>query len=108
MQPPDGRPWPAVPGEAILRDQAAGQITKSALGTEPYDKDCVGSDMDDPTTLRRKAAQFLKCASAATIADEAEKLNEVGRQLELWANELEEMRTHADKGSDRSEPGKPA
>jgi hypothetical protein len=38
--------------------------------------------MDDPSALRRKAARFF---------EEAEKLNEVGRQLELWANDLEEI-----------------
>jgi hypothetical protein len=37
--------------------------------------------MDDPSVLRRKAARYF---------EEAEKLNEVGRQLALWADDLEE------------------
>jgi hypothetical protein len=45
----------------------------------------------DPTTLRRKAARFLEIAVSSTNAREGEKLNEVGRQLELWADDLEEI-----------------
>ena len=52
--------------------------------------------MDDPATLRRKAARYFNRAASSPITDEAEKLNEVGCQLELWADELEEI-----------EPGKP-
>jgi hypothetical protein len=47
--------------------------------------------MDDPSTLRRKAARYFEDAASSTILDEAEKLNEIGRQLELWADDLEEM-----------------
>jgi len=47
--------------------------------------------MDNPSTLRRKAARFFEDAASSKIADEAEKLVEVGRQLELWADDLEEM-----------------
>jgi hypothetical protein len=45
----------------------------------------------DPSTLRRKAARFLEDAASSTDAPEGEKLNEVGRQLELWADDLEEI-----------------
>ena len=45
--------------------------------------------MDDPSTLRRKAARYFE--KAALSAKEAEKLKEVGRQLELWADDLEEI-----------------
>ena len=47
--------------------------------------------MDNPSTLRRKAARFFEDAASSKITDEAEKLVEVGRQLELWADDLEEM-----------------
>jgi hypothetical protein len=47
--------------------------------------------MDDPSTLRRKAAEFFENAASSTATHEAEKLNEVGCQLELWADDLEEM-----------------
>ena len=47
--------------------------------------------MDNPSTLRRKAARFFEDAGSSKITDEAEKLVEVGRQLELWADDLEEM-----------------
>jgi len=49
--------------------------------------------MDDPTTLRRKAAEFFRNAASSTTTGEANKLNAVGRQLELWADDLEEL-TH--------------
>jgi len=45
--------------------------------------------MDDPSTLRRKASRFFEDAASSKI--EAEKLIEVGRQLELWADDLEEI-----------------
>jgi hypothetical protein len=45
--------------------------------------------MDNARTLRRKAARFFE--NAASTAKEAEKLNEVGRQLALWADDLEEI-----------------
>jgi hypothetical protein len=59
--------------------------------TELYDSGFVIKVMDDPSTLRTKAAQFFERAAAAMTANEAEELTEVGCQLELWANDLEEM-----------------
>ena len=47
--------------------------------------------MDNPSTLRHKAARFFQNAASSTNARKGEKLNEVGRQLELWADDLEEM-----------------
>ena len=47
--------------------------------------------MDDPTTLRRKAARYFNRAASSPTIDEADKLNEVGYQLKLWADELEEI-----------------
>jgi hypothetical protein len=61
--------------------------------------------MDSPSTLRRKAVHFFEDAASAPPA-EAEKLNEVGRQLELWADDLEEMLTCQSEGSDPSTSGK--
>ena len=62
--------------------------------------------MDNPSTLRRKAALFFEGAAASATPAEAEKLNEVGRQLELWADDLEEMLTYQSKNSDPSASGK--
>lgn len=56
--------------------------------------------MDDPGTLRRKAAEFFKNAASSTTPHEAEKLNEIGCQLELWADDLEE----ADAAPERKHP----
>lgn len=58
--------------------------------------------MDDPSTLRRKAARFFeKAVSSTTAQQEAKKLNEVGRQLELWADDLEEIDDpHGQKASE--------
>jgi hypothetical protein len=64
--------------------------------------------MDNPTTLRWKAAHFFEGAAASATPAEAEKLNEVGRQSELWADDLEEMLTYQSKESDRSASGKKA
>jgi hypothetical protein len=47
--------------------------------------------MDNARTLRRKAARFFENAASSATAKEAEKLNEVGRQLALWADDLEEI-----------------
>jgi hypothetical protein len=47
--------------------------------------------MDNPSTLRQKAARFFENAASSTNARKGDKLNEVGRQLELWADDLEEM-----------------
>ena len=43
--------------------------------------------MDDPGTLRRKAARCFDKAASSPTTNEAKKLNEVGCQLELWADE---------------------
>jgi len=63
--------------------------------------------MDDPSTLRRKAAEFFKNAASSATTHEAEKLNEVGCQPELWADDLEEMLMQRRSGSvpARDEPG---
>jgi hypothetical protein len=50
--------------------------------------------MDDPRTLRKKAARYFENAASSATAEEAERLNEVGRQLELWADDLEELPAH--------------
>jgi hypothetical protein len=47
--------------------------------------------MDDARTLRRKAARFFENAASSATIKEAQKLSEVGRQLELWADDLEEI-----------------
>jgi hypothetical protein len=41
--------------------------------------------------LRSKAARFFESAASSETAREAERLNEVGCQLELWADELDEV-----------------
>ena len=63
--------------------------------------------MDNPSILRRKAVHFFEDAASAPPA-EAKKLNEVGRQLQLWADDLEEMLTCQSEDSDPSAPGKKA
>ena len=62
--------------------------------------------MDSPSALRRKAVHFFEDAASAPPPAEAETLNEVGRQLELWADDLEEMLTCQSEGSDPSTSGK--
>lgn len=47
--------------------------------------------MDDPGTIRRKAARLFEDAALSKTAREAARLSEAGRQLELWADELDEM-----------------
>jgi hypothetical protein len=64
--------------------------------------------MSNPSSLRRKAAQFFEDAAHSTTPEEADKLNGVGRQLELWADDLEEMLIGPSKDSDPSAPGKTA
>jgi hypothetical protein len=64
--------------------------------------------MDNPRTLRRKVAHFFESAAASATPAEAAKLNEVGRQLEIWAGDLEEMPTYQNKDFDPSAPGKKA
>jgi hypothetical protein len=49
--------------------------------------------MDDPRTLRRRAARYFENAVSSAGPAEAESLKETGRQLELWADELEEKLT---------------
>jgi hypothetical protein len=56
--------------------------------------------MEKPTSLRRKAARFFEDAATSPTTHEAEKLKEVGCQLELWADELEEIET----GTNRKSP----
>jgi hypothetical protein len=59
--------------------------------------------MDDPSILRRKAARCFDKAASSLTTSEAEKLNETGCQLELWADELEEKsRAAAQAGKHRS------
>jgi hypothetical protein len=53
--------------------------------------------MDDPSTLRTKAARFFENAASATTPEKAERLKEVGCQLELWANDLEKVETRGKK-----------
>jgi len=59
--------------------------------------------MDDASTLRRKAARYFEKAASSATANEAEKLNEVGCQLELWADDLEEMHTPPEQKHPSSE-----
>jgi hypothetical protein len=58
--------------------------------------------MDNARTLRRKAARFFENATSAATAKEAEKLNDVGRQLEIWADDLEEINDaqHPSRGNE--------
>jgi hypothetical protein len=61
--------------------------------------------MDNARTLRRKAARFFENAVSSATTREAEKLNEVGRQLEIWADDLEEIndgtsRKHPSRGNE--------
>jgi hypothetical protein len=46
--------------------------------------------MDDPSKLRRRAARCFENAASSATPEEAERLKETGRQLELWAAEFEE------------------
>ena len=61
--------------------------------------------MDNPSILRRKAVHFFEDAASAPPA-EAKKLNEVGRQLQLWADDLEEMLTCQSKDSIHQHPAR--
>jgi hypothetical protein len=45
--------------------------------------------MSDAAMLRRKAAELLKNAASAETPASAADLEELGRQLEVWADELE-------------------
>ena len=58
--------------------------------------------MDNARTLRRKAARFFENAASSATAKEAEKLNDVGRQLEIWADDLEEINDaqHPSRGNE--------
>jgi hypothetical protein len=53
--------------------------------------------MDDPSTLRRKASRYFENAASTATFEKAEKLREVGCQLELWADDLEEVETRGQK-----------
>jgi hypothetical protein len=70
---------------------------------EPYYRGSVRGFMDDPSTLRRKAAQFFQKAAFSASVTEAEKLNQVGRQLELWAEDLEEITAREQQSRARRE-----
>lgn len=61
--------------------------------------------MDDPATIRRKAARFFEDAASSKTAQQAERLNEVGRQLELWADELDEMAQASEQKTSKSRNG---
>jgi hypothetical protein len=60
--------------------------------------------MDDPSTLRRKAARYFENAASAPTSEKAEKLREVGRQLELWADDLENVETRGQKPKSAEKP----
>jgi hypothetical protein len=49
--------------------------------------------MDNPSTLRRRATRYFENAASSATPEEAERLKETGRQLEFWADELEERPT---------------
>jgi hypothetical protein len=65
--------------------------------TEPYRVVLRYQGMDDPGTLRRKAARCFDKAASSPTNNEAKKLNEVGCQLELLADELEEIESPASR-----------
>ena len=69
--------------------------------TEPYRVVLRYQGMDDPGTLRRKAARCFDKAASSPTTNEAKKLNEVGCQLELWADELEEIESPASRRAER-------
>jgi hypothetical protein len=60
--------------------------------------------MDDPSTLRRKAARYFENAASAPTSEKAEKLREVGRQLELWADDLADVETRGQKPQSAEKP----
>ena len=62
--------------------------------------------MDDPSTLRRKAARYFENAASAPTCEKAEKLWEVGRQLKLWANDLEDLKARRQKSKVRDKTRK--
>jgi hypothetical protein len=62
--------------------------------------------MDDPSTLRRKAARYFENAASAPTCEKAEKLREAGRQLELWADDLEDVETRGQKPKSSDKAGK--
>lgn len=47
--------------------------------------------------LRRKAARYFENAASAETSEEAEKLREIGRQLELWADDFEDVERRGQK-----------
>jgi hypothetical protein len=61
--------------------------------------------MDDPSTLRKKATRYFAKAASSATADEAERMNGVARQLEVWADDLEEMRTRRSRTTPLDEAG---
>jgi hypothetical protein len=62
--------------------------------------------MDDPSMLRRKAARYFENAASASTSEESQKLEEVARQLELWADDLEEVETRGQKPKPGIKPAK--
>jgi hypothetical protein len=62
--------------------------------------------MDNARTLRRKAARFFENAASSATAKEAEKLNDVGRQLEIWADDLEEIADDLEEINDAQHPSR--
>jgi hypothetical protein len=58
--------------------------------------------MDDPGTMRRKAARFFENAASSRSACKAERLNEVGRRLELWADEPDETAHAAEQKTSKA------
>jgi hypothetical protein len=58
--------------------------------------------MDDPRTLRRKAARLHERATSSASAEDATKLHEAAHQLELWADDFEEG---PDARENSSDPG---
>jgi hypothetical protein len=45
--------------------------------------------MDDSDTLRGKAARCYESAARAASDREAKRLNDLARQLEMWADDLD-------------------
>jgi hypothetical protein len=58
--------------------------------------------MNDPGTIRRKALRFFENAASSKTVRGAERLNEVGHQLELWADELDEMAHASERKTSKS------
>jgi hypothetical protein len=57
--------------------------------------------MDDPCTLRKRAARYFENATSAPTPEQAQKLKEIGHQLEMWADDLEEVEIGGNKSSSK-------